>query len=434
MPHKLTRQLRFWDSVAINIGIVIGVGIFRVPAEIAKLIDHPVLIIAAWVLGGLVSLMGVLCYAELSSCFPETGGTYVYLKEAFGKTVGFLFGWTEFLVLRAGSLAGIAYVLAAYLKNFVDLGPETEKVIAITSIAFFTGLNIAGLHYGTRVQNALSILKVATLAVMTALIFTFGKNLSAPTFSAGNMQISYAFIPALIPVLWAYGGWNESTFMSGEFTDTRKELPRSLITSIAVITLLYVLINMAYLKVMPPAEMKESQSIAADIFNRMFGSMGNKIMSCAVMISACGALNSYVMTGARIPFAVAQDVRRLSWMGEVHQNYGTPAKAFIVNAVWASVLILWGNFEELLFFTGFAKWFFFILAGASVFVLRKKLADSHKGFKMIGYPWVPIIFTFVSLALFITTIVHTARAALFGAAILLLGIPVYYVISRQKQS
>lgn len=429
----LKRQLGFWDSIAINIGIVIGVGIFRVPSEVAKYVHSPEWMITAWILGGLISLTGVLCYAELSSLFPRSGGTYIFLREAYGPRIGFLFGWMEFSVLRAGSLAGVAYVFSAYLKNFVSIGPGTEKAIAISAIAAFTLLNICGLRYGTGVQNVLSVLKVCTLLGISVAIFIFKREgLDLPVAeNPAPMDHWWHLAPALIPVLWGYGGWNESTFMSGEFKDTRWALPLSLVTSIIIITGLYVLINIAYLSVLTPGAMLQTKSIASDIFNALFGTPGRLIISAAVLVSASGALNSCILTGARIPFAVGQDSAKLSWLGNVHGTLGTPVRAFLMNGGWAIMLVLWGDFEKLLFFTGFAKWFFFTLAGVSVFILRRK----HQGqntFRMPGYPFVPIFFTAFALTLFITTIMSEPRAAFFGALLLLLGLPVYWILHRDS--
>jgi len=427
---KLKRQLGFWDSVAINIGIVIGVGIFRVPAEVAKYLHTPEMILLAWVLGGVVSLLGVLCYAELSSCFPHTGGTYVYLREAYGKLVGFLFGWMEILVFRAGSLAGVAYVLAAYAKNFMPLDGSGEKAVAIAAIFLFTSINIAGMRFGTSVQNVLSTLKGLTLMTMTAVIFFHLKSWPALGAERGLEMSAQGWLmlaPAMIPVLWGYGGWNESTFMSGEFKDTNRSLPVSLITSILIITALYVGINTAYLAALTPQEMTQTPSIASSLFHGFYGQTGALIMTTAVIISASGALNSYILTGARIPFAVAQDAARISWLGKIHEKFETPAPAFIFNGVWACILVLWGNFESLLFFTGFSKWLFFSLAGISVFVLRRKLR-SPGAFVLAGYPWVPILFTLLAITLLITDICFAPREALFGSLILLLGVPVYYLL------
>ncbi len=433
--QALKRQLGFWDSVAINIGIVIGVGIFRVPAEVAKYVQSPGWTLFAWGLGGLISLTGVLCYAELSSLFPHTGGTYIFLREAYGRLISFLFGWMEFTVLRAGSLAGVAYIFAAYFKNLGAFGPASEKGIAICAILFFTLLNIGGLRYGTGVQNILSVLKVLTLLGISLTIFILHKpGASLPDLlpqTASGTKPWYFLVPALIPVLWGYGGWNESTFMSGEFKDTRRALPLSLVISIGIITALYVFINAAYLHALSPEAIRQSKSIASDIFYGLLGDKGRLLITAAVLISASGALNSNILTGARIPFAVAQDSGRLGWLGGVHGQFGTPARAFLLNGFWAICLVLWGNFEELLFFTGFAKWFFFTLAGLSVFVLRAK-HGGRDAFRLPGYPGVPIFFTLFAFTLLITDIVSQPRAASFGALLLLLGLPAYALLHTPK--
>lgn len=434
MNDGLKRQLGFWDSVAINIGIVIGVGIFRVPAEVSGYLQAPSVILLAWLAAGLLALLGVFCYAELSSCLPHTGGTYVYLKKAYGKTTAFLFGWTEILILRAGSLAGVAYIFAAYMGNLAPLSAGGEKFIAVLGISLYTCINIAGLHYGTRIQNFLSSLKIGTILLIAAVILAAGlKEGTVLPAASGGFDLA-GFGPALVVILWTYGGWEESTFMSGEFRDTRRALPRSLIASIVIITALYILINYAYLTVMTPAEMKSSPSIASDIFERLFGDTGKMIITLAVLLSASGALNSYILTGARIPFAVARDLERLKWLGTVHEKYSTPASAYALNAVWASVLIVWGNFEGLLFFTGFSKWFFYMLIGIGVFIIRKRSAGELQSFKMPGYPWVPLLFTVSSAALLVTIILYSAKAALFGALLMGAGLPFFWIFGGKKKA
>ena len=428
----LTRKLGYWDSVAISIGIVIGVGIFRVPADVAAYLKSPQMILLAWVLGGIISMLGVLCYSELSSCFPHTGGTYVYLRESYGKLVGFLFGWMEFTALRAGSIAGVAYVFAAYLGNMLGFDTGLQKYLAIGAVWVFTAVNILGLHYGTRIQNALSALKVLTLAGMTVLIFVSwpleGRSFSGVFWDGSAGPVDWLKLaPALIPVLWSYGGWNESTFMAGEFTETKRDLPRALIGGIILITVLYLFMNAAYLYALPPQAMIGHEVIASDIFEKLLGRTGLLVISIAVLISAGGGINSTILTGARIPFAVALDHRGMGWIGKVHERFQTPARAYALNAGWTTCLILWGSFTDLLFFTGFAKWFFFTLAGTSVFVLRNRYREIS-AFRMAGYPWVPAGFTLVSAVLFATTVFQAPKASLFGWMLLLLGIPVFMAI------
>ncbi len=436
MLNTLKRELHFWDSIAITVGIVIGVGIFRTPSEIAKYIDSPTLILLAWILGGAISLLGVFCYAELSSRFPETGGTYVFLREAYGKFIGFLYGWSEFSINRAASIAAVAYIFSAYLRNFVPFGTGNEKWIALAAICILTVVNIVGLHFGVRIQHVLSSFKVIAILLVAGLIFWFAKPLTTgdsfyASIAGGKHNPQFAI--ALIPILWSYGGWHECTFMSGEFRDTRKELPISLIVSALIVTGLYVLINAAYLRVISPAEMIESKAIASDALMRLFGAPGKVIVTIAILTSSLGALNSTILTGGRIPFSVAQDCPRLAWVGQVDHRFKTPLRSLALNGVWASVLVLWGNFEQLLFLNAFEIWLFFILAGASVFIFRRR-SQMANTFSMVGYPVVPILFTIASAWLCLTTIQHAPRESFFGTLLILAGVPIYFLVRQGTRS
>lgn len=430
MAAQLRKHLRFWDSVAISVGIVIGVGIFRTPGQVAKYLDSAPLILTAWFAGLVISLLGVLCYAELSSRYPHTGGTYVYLREAYGKFTAFIYGWAEFSINRAASIAAVAYILATYLRNFIPFPETSEKWVALGAIGFFTWINAVGVHYSVRVQNALSLFKVLAMISIAGAIISFVPEHNL-YFSYSSSSISIRnFAPALIPILWSYGGWHESTFMSAEFSDTRKELPLSLITSALIVGGLYLLMNYSYLQVYAPQEMVNSKAIASDCLQKLFGVKGAMIITAAIIISASGALNSNILTGGRIPFAVGGDAKKLEWMAHIHPQFKTPVRSLIINAVWASVLILLGNFEQLLFFNAFEIWLFFIFSGIAVFILRRR-TKRPLDFSMIGYPLVPVLFTLVSVWLCLTTVVEAPREAFFGALIILLGVPVYFFIHRK---
>ncbi len=427
-----SKSLGFWDSVAINVGIVIGVGIFRTPGEIARFVDSPGLILLVWTLGGLVAMVGALCYAELASCFPQTGGTYIYLREAYGRPFGFLFGWVEFAVMRPGSIAGVAYILTDYLGNFLPAAAANEKLFAILAILLFTLLNILGLHVGTGVQNLLTTLKVLSITVMTVVIFTkLGIPAPSPSFFSGNSTGLANIAPALIPVLWTYGGWHQSTFMSGEFKDTRRDLPRSLVLGALIVMALYLMLNAAYLRVLSPEETAGTKAIASEIFSRLCGPAGKTAVTLAVLISAAGALNSTILTGGHIPFSVAGDYPKLSWFAKLDPRFHTPLQSLLANGVWASVLVLWGNFDQLLFFFAFANWLFFTMAGISVFILRKRKREAAS-FEMAGYPWVPVLFIFSSAALCLITIKTAPMESLFGAFLMLLGLPVYALFRNKS--
>lgn len=425
-------QLKFWDSVAINVGVIIGVGIFRTPGAIANYVDSAPLILLTWLLGGLIALIGVFCYAELASAHPHTGGTYVYLRESFGKPVGFLFGWAEFSVLRAGSIAGVAYILVNYLGKFVPFAAQYEKLSAILAIWLFTYINIRGLHLGSAVQNALTLLKIIAIALIGGAIFSkLGFiHFDEAVFQSVNMKNISGMAPALIPVLWTYGGWHQSTFISGEFHDAKKDLPRSLIMGVLIVTGIYLFLNAAYLTALTPAQTAGTKTIASDILGSLFGPAGQTAITIAVLISASGALNSTILTGGCIPFAVAGDYPRLSWAAKVDERFQTPLRAFVLNGVLASLLVLWGNFDQLLFFFAFTNWLFFALAGLSVF---KIVAASPTGLPAhkLGYPWVPALFVLTCLVLCVITVVTAPWESLFGTLLLLTGLPLYYFCARK---
>ncbi|OGX04941.1 MAG: hypothetical protein A3G87_06110 [Omnitrophica bacterium RIFCSPLOWO2_12_FULL_50_11] len=434
VDHRAKQELHFWDSIAINIGIVIGVGIFRVPSEVAKYIHSELLILAAWALGGVFTLLGVLCYAELSSRLPKTGGTYIYLRESFGKTVGFLFAWTDFAILRTASIAALAYIFSDYLGTLVPFSAGYSKAVAIIVIGIFTIINIAGLHWAAGVQRWLTFLKVLSVLVMTGLIFGFARSQSMPLVGAGpaageTTTPLFKFAAAMIPVLWVYGGWHESTFLAGEFRDTKRALPISLIVGVLAVAVLYLVINAAYLQVLTPHELAQSDAVASETFGRRFGNAGQVIVTVAILISACGALNSTILTGARIPYAVAKDVPRLNRFSNVSERFGTPHASLLLIAMWSIALVVWGSFEQLLFFSGFAFWLFLSLVGLSVFRIRQE-TQGCEHFSMLGYPVVPVLFAIGCCCLCLVTIQHSPHQALVGTILILMGLPLYGLLRK----
>lgn len=434
MSAQLKRELHFWDSVAINVGIIVGVGIFRVPSEIAKHIDSVWLTFLGWAAGALIALVGVLCYAELSSRIPETGGTYAFLRKAYGKPAAFLYGWTEVAVLRAASIAAVAYVFSDYLVSLISIPIAYSKPIAILATLALTLVNIAGVRSSANFQRFMSFGKVAALVFLALLIFWFGQKVHQETAGQSISTLSVRswsetallFGTALIPILFTYGGWHESTFMSGEFRDHKKELPISLIVSVAIVAALYLLVNAAYLWIFPPAEMIHHEAVATSALDKIFGFAGKQMTGCFVVISTLGALNSNILTGGRIPFAMAQDAKRLEWLGAVNERFFTPHRALLLNGLWASALILWGTFEQLLFFSGFALRLFFALIALSVFVVRRR-EPAHEGFLMWGYPFIPALFFVLSILLCVLSVRYAPQASLIGLGLILLGIPVYFI-------
>ena len=373
MP-KLKKVLGRWDSIAITIGIVIGVGIFRVPAEVSKYLASPGLIILAWLTAGIICLLGALCYSELSSSFPETGGNYVYLRESYGPLAGFLFGWTELLVIRTGAMAAVSFIFAEYLQSFLGLENAPVKLVAISAIFGLSVVNIAGLQKGKIFQNVSTITK--TLALVGIIVFGIlskkgdVSNLFVQT--AADKGIVPLFGLALIPILWTYGGWHESTFVTEETRDYKHSLPFALIAGTLIITSIYVIINLVYIYLIPAKAIVGSELIASDVMQMLCADRGRKILEILVIISSLGGINGMIITGGRVTYAMAKDNSVFRYIGKVNKRFATPSRAIVINAVWTAVLIAWGSFSKLLFFTGILVWLFFLLGVSSIFRLRKK--------------------------------------------------------------
>ncbi|UCG35792.1 MAG: amino acid permease [Candidatus Omnitrophota bacterium] len=427
----LLQALGFWDSVAIAVGIVIGVGIFRVPAEVAQYLTSPELIIFVWFLGGLISLIGASCYAELSSSIPETGGDYVYLSKSYGPLMGFLYGWTSLLVLRTGSIAAISFIFAEYLLSFLALDAGLVKVTAIAAVALLSFVNILGLRQGKTLQNISTIAKVLTLLAIIILGIFSGKgdisNFTPLTFLGGTEGLISLLGLALIPVLWTYGGWHEGTYVTGETRNAQRVLPRALIVGTLIITVLYILLNLVYIYLMPAAEIAQTNLIASNVMHVLFGAPAQKMVEALVVISAFGAINGMIITSGRITYALGKDHPIFQYLGRVGPRFSTPARSIVINGLWTVVLIIWGTFTRLLFFTGVLMWLYFGLIVIGIYVLRRKYPNLDRPYKVWGYPFIPFIFILACAWLVINTVRIYPFQSVVGILLALSGIPVYFI-------
>ena len=434
---NLKRLLGRWDSVAISIGIVIGVGIFRVPAEVAKYLTSPGLIILAWFAAGIICLLGALCYSELSSSFPQTGGNYIYLRESYGRGVGFLFGWTELLVVRAGSIAAVAFISGQYLQSFLVLDKFPVKLIAAFVVFILSFINMLGLRPGKIFQNLSTLAKTLALIAIIILGLSSREGSSSnflPILGTMDKNIFTSFGLALIPILWTYGGWHESTFVTEETKDYRRSLPFSLITAIFIITFIYIAINLVYIYLVPVREIASSELIASNVMQILYRAKGRKILEILVIISSLGCINGMIITGSRVTYAIAKDNPIFRYLGEIDRKHFVPARSILINAIWATVLIIWGTFNQLLFFTGIAVWLFFALAVAGIFILRYKFPHIERPFKVWGYPIVPAVFVLICAALVINTLLFYPIESLFGLCLMISGVPVFIYSQRKGGS
>ncbi|HVF39017.1 MAG TPA: amino acid permease [Gemmatimonadaceae bacterium] len=433
----LPRRIGLWTAVAILVGSTIGSGIFRSPAGITDKLPGPLPLLAVWVVGGIFALCGALTLAEASSAFPQTGGVYIYIREAWGRLAAFLFGWAELVLIRAAALGAVSTTFAEYFVRVTGRDPGAAPYdtyvhyIAAVAILLTAGFNYVGVRTASLVQNLTTIAKVGGLLFVIVLAFALGLPETGghytPIAPPGSFSIA-AFGLALVSVLWVYDGWADVSFVGGEVENPRRNLPRALIIGTTAIIVIYLLANLAYLAVLPVAEMRTSKLVAADVADRLVGAGGVAFVATVVMISTFGTLNGSMFTGPRILFAMADDGLLFRSMGKVHPRYKTPYVSISVIGVLAVIFVLAGTFEQLAdaFVTAIVP--FYALAVASVFVLRRR-ADYDPAFRVPGYPVVPLLFILSTTMLLINAIVDpSSRWPTIGVlGTVLAGIPVYYL-------
>lgn len=429
---KLKKALGPIDGAAIVVGAIIGAGIFRVPGLVGEHLPAPFLVILAWVAGGLISLVGALCYAELSAMFPKSGGDYLYVKHTYGEGTAFVLGWTKALVIQAGSIASVAFIFATYWKVFFPANQFVIKLIAVTSILFLTWINIRGVSVGKWVQNISTWPKVLALVAIVAVGLAVGKGdfgNFTQSFVSGKspFELLSAFGMALIFVLWTYGGWSELPYAAEEVRDPGRNLPLSLVWGTSVTVFVYVLINLILIYYVPVNEMAASSVVVSEMMEAACGKIGGMLLAVLVLVSTFSALNSLILTTGRIPFALARDNLVFQKISEVHPKHRTPAVALMINGVWASVLVISGSFDKLISYTSVAAWFFYALVGLSLFILRWKLKYIQRPYKVWLYPVTPMIFVAVSFFLVINTVIRTPFESLFGIGIMLMGLPIFWM-------
>jgi APA family basic amino acid/polyamine antiporter len=401
----LLRVLGLWDIVSIVIGGVIGSGIFLVPMAMAGHVQSPLLMLAVWVVGGLLSFFGALSFAELGAAFPEAGGIYVYLREAYGHLVSFLFGWTLFLVIDAGAVATLAVAFSKeYLPQLIpNMSGLTIQLVAAGMIIFLMAANYLGARWGANLQNLLTVIKFGALIIICGVIFIFAKgstaNFVSPQPPHFNMGMIGAFGAALIASLWAYKGWEAATYSGAETKRPERNLPLGLLIGTAVCVIIYVIANLAYLYVMPVGEIAQTPYVASVAIGKVkfIGSLGAALTAVVILFSIMGAANQNLLCSPRVYYSMARDGLFFKSLAGIHPKFHTPHLAIIALGAWSIVLSLWGSFEKLFTYVILGEWIFFGMTAAAVIVLRKKRPDLHRPYKTFGYPVTPIIFILGSL-------------------------------------
>jgi amino acid transporter len=429
--------LGFHEAVAIIIGIVIGAGIFRSPALVAGMTGSPGWMFGAWALGGLVSLIGALCYAELATTYPHAGGDYHFLHRAYGRGVSFIFAWARFSVITTGSIALLAFVFGDYVSEILPIGPRGPAIYAAAAVTVLTWVNLRGIKTSAGAQTMFTALEVGGLLLIVAaglsLLGSPATETTAPAEATASAPSLRSFGMAMVFVLLTYGGWNEAVYISAELKDRRRNMVRALVVSIVAITALYLLVNWAYWRALGLGGMGKSDAIAADVLRATFGNTSGALISVMVAIAALTSINATMIVGARTNFAVGRDWPVLGKIGEWDEPRGTPAAAFLVQGAAALILvaigtIAGGGFRSMVEFTAPVFWLFFLLAGLSLFILRRRDPGAERPFRVPLYPLLPVLFIAVCVYMLWSSLSYVysqdlggLNAAWIGVSVLLVG-------------
>ncbi len=481
-PVELLRQLGLVTAISCTIGSMIGSGIFKKPGIMATQLGSPELLVLVWVAAGIITLFGAVSIAEVSGMFPEAGGLYVYFNHSYNRFVGFLYGWAIFAVIQTGSHASIAYVFSdslGYFTRYPRLGPGLEafaihipflgditplkyfglKLTTIGLLIFLNLVNYLGVKLGGGVQVMFAILKIAGVAAIVIFAFASGHGDTANfTQSAlgGGVPFTTVFLAVIMAMsgaFWAYDGWINVTYLAGEVKDAQRNLPKAIFTGMVVVIAVYILVNLAYIYVIPVGTIAEryhqaeaagqSYLLATDVASRFWGGWGGALIAVIIMISTFGALNGSIMMSARVPFAMARQGHFFKSLGDVHPKFRTPGNALLAQCFWSSILVLSGTFDQLTDMLIFVSWIFYAAGVYSVIVLRKKMPDAARPYRVWGYPVVPILFIIFASIYIVFTLYSDITAfikgsaplinSLMGVVLVAIGIPGYLYWNKKNR-
>ncbi|MCK6692815.1 MAG: amino acid permease [Thermoanaerobaculia bacterium] len=432
----LQKKLTLYGLTMIAVGSCIGSGIFVTPAQIAGAVPNAWLVLAVWVLGGVIALTGALTFSELGGMFPKSGGVYVYLREAYGDLTGFLYGWVTLLVINTGALAGLCVAFAEYMKIFVPgMGEGMKTTIAAVTMLALTGFNVLGVSVSQGLANVFTGLKLLAIAGIIAIGFLFADPaVLSQNFAAGQPvppNLTNAMLTGLIGVLFSVGGWHHASYVAGEALNAPRTVPRAMFLGVLIVMTMYLLVNLAYMFLLPLGTIAQTPRVAADAMV-LVAPWGGKAVAVAIALSIFGTISIYTMSAPRIYFAMAADGIFFKQLAFVHPRWRTPVTAMLAQVLWALAVLLFfqGLFDRIITFVTFMDIAFMGLAGAAIFVFRKKRSGNERPVRVWGYPFVPLIFVFISAAFAVNTLLEKPAQALPGLGLLLLGVGVFYLLRR----
>ncbi len=469
--NNLKRSISLNTTIALVIGGVIGSGIFMKPALMGAQLGSPLLLLSVWVVAGIITLFGALSNAEVAAMFPETGGQYIFFQKMYGDAFAFLYGWAAFAVFNTAGNASIAYVFSTYTNvlyplpkfsaaiehsinlhipfvgNFYILENFGMKLLTIFLILLVTAVNYFSVKQGGALQRILTSLKIIAIIILIAGILFSKKGLllnittAMPSMPHGWVLVG-AYMAAIAGAFWAYDGWNNITFVAGEIKNPQKVIPKSLFLGLSFCIIIYALVNLAYVYVLPINKLSASTFVASDAATVLWGVAGGVVIALMVMLSTFGTTNANVLATSRVTFAMGQQNKFFSWAGKVQPKYNTPGNALLLNAAWACLLILSGSFDMLTDMLIFVSWFFYGMSALGVFLLRKRMKDVERKYKVWGYPIVPLLFVAFTFSFLISTVYtdienyNKGNAPIINAAlgmvITCIGIPIYWVSKKIK--
>jgi len=423
------RRLRLWDAAMIVVGGIIGGGIFLNPGIAAQRTESGLALLLMWVGAGVLTLIGALCYAELGARRPHAGGSYVYLREAFGSLAGFLFGWTMLLVIYSGSSAAVATIFASYASSVFGLPASTTTPLAAGALVFVAGINLFGLRLGAQVQNLFTLLKLLAVAVLVVCgLFLAGAGGSG-VLAVDASRAHVGFMGASLPVLFAYSGFTYLNNLAGEVREPQRTLPRALFLGMLLVITAYALVNVAYLAVLGHNGLAASRTPAADVMNRVFGPTGAKLIAIGIAISTLGFCNITLVAGARVLQVMGEDGLFFRSVARLHPRHHTPNVALLLLSGWAIVLTLSGSYGQLLDYATFGDWLACAVGVATLFWYRRR-QGAEASFRVPGYPLLPLIFIGVVAWVVVQTMLDNPHNAGVGLLIMVAGVPVYLIWSR----
>ena len=469
----LVRGLGLVTTVAIVVGAVIGSGIFKKPTVMAQSLGSPELVLLIWIIAGIITLFGALTNAEIASFIAETGGQYKFFEAMYGEFFAWLYGWSMFIVVQCGSIASISYVFSDYFQFFIklpDFSQDIEqsvrivlpfigniyplddigtKSLTIFLIFILTGINIRGVVLGGSVSAVFTFMKVSAILFLVLLAFGFG-NGSIENFTKdssvylnGKINIFTGIMVSLSAAFWAFDGWNNITYIAGEVKNPKKNIPIGLGVGTLIVIAIYLIINLAYIYVLPIEKIASSKLVAADTAAQVLGIFGGSFIAFAVMVSTFGTSNGTIMVSARLYYSMAREKLFFEKIGKINKKYKTPANSLLLQAVWTSILVLSGTFDILTDMLIFVSWFFYGMGALGVFILRKKMPDAKRLYRVTGYPVVPAIFVIFAFCFVIFTIFSDIQMfiqgktqiinSIFGTALVLLGIPFYFYFMKKRK-